>query len=206
MLTWLTRRQGDKSEEIRDRVQLRTGDGRAPTVRRERSKNSEPKAARQSPADKPTAPIPTRSSSKPNSNGDAACSIRACVDSNPLRTPYPWGPNNANGKVPLLIVIMPLPAPVAAGLPVYRRELGLPAPGMDRSRHRWTADVGAARRMRSKRAAADRGCNRRQRQQGFDRPPSAPWLFDDRDDPVGGLQIRTLGRYRTDAAGARCRR
>jgi len=30
-----------------------------------------------------------------------------------------------------------------------------------------------------------------------------PWLSDGGDDPVGGLQIRTLGRYRTDAAVAR---
>ena len=36
-----------------------------------RSKNSEPQAARQSPVDNPTAPIPTRSSNRPNRNGDA---------------------------------------------------------------------------------------------------------------------------------------
>ena len=78
---------------------------------RGRSKNSEPQAARQSPADKPTARIPTRSRTKPNKNGEAACSLRAGADSNPLRRPYPWGPNNANGKVPLVIMIMPLPAP-----------------------------------------------------------------------------------------------
>src|ERR1700731_3974155 len=89
----------------------RTGEGYVATARRGRSRNNEPKAARHSPADSPTAPIPTRSSSKPNRNGDAACSIRAGADSKPLRTPYPPGPNNANGKVPLAIVIMPLPAP-----------------------------------------------------------------------------------------------
>ena len=76
-----------------------------------RSKNSEPQAARQRPADKLTARMPTWSSSKPNRNGEADCSVRAGADSNPLRRPYPWGPNNDNGKVPLLIVIMPLPAP-----------------------------------------------------------------------------------------------
>src|ERR1700731_761078 len=89
----------------------RTGEGYVATARRGRSRNNEPKEARHSPADSPTAPIPTRSSSKPNRNGDAACSIRAGADSKPLRSPYPPGPNNANGKVPLAIVIMPLPAP-----------------------------------------------------------------------------------------------
>src|SRR3984893_12547516 len=89
----------------------RTGEGCVATARRGRSRNNEPKAARHSPADSPTAPIPTRSSSKPNRNGDAACSIRAGADSKPLRSPYPPAPNNANGKVPLAIVIMPLPAP-----------------------------------------------------------------------------------------------
>ena len=44
---------------------------RPATPARRRSRNSEPKAARQSPADNPAAPIPTRSSSKPNRNGEA---------------------------------------------------------------------------------------------------------------------------------------
>jgi hypothetical protein len=50
----------------------------------------------------------------------------------------------------------------------YRRKLGLPPPGMDRSRYRSTADVGAARRMRSKRTAANRGRHRRQRELRLD--------------------------------------
>src|SRR5580704_9370304 len=53
----------------------------------------------------------------------------------------------------------------------YRRKLGLPAPGMVRSWYRSTADVGAARRMRSKRTAANRCRHRRQREFRLDRPP-----------------------------------
>src|SRR3984893_17107150 len=89
----------------------RTGEGCAATARRGRSRNNEPKAARPRPADSPTAPTPTWSRSKTKRTGDDACTTRAGADSKPLRSPYPPGPNNANGKVPLAIVIMPLPAP-----------------------------------------------------------------------------------------------
>src|SRR3984893_6067777 len=101
----------DNSVIQRFALEPRAGEGCAATTRRGRSRNNEPKAARHSPAVNPTAPIPTRSSSKPNRNGAAACSILAGADSKPLRSPYSPGPNNANGKVPLAIVIMPLPAP-----------------------------------------------------------------------------------------------
>src|SRR3954468_21186444 len=60
---------------------LDRGEGRAATASRGRSRKSEPKAARQSPADNPSAPIPTRSSSTPNRNGAADCSVRAGADS-----------------------------------------------------------------------------------------------------------------------------
>jgi hypothetical protein len=91
--------------------------------------------------------------------------------------------------------------------PAYRytvEKLSLPAPGLDRSGHRSTADVRAAHRVRRKR--------------GYDKSwpslataPTAPRssaarLCNSGDHLLSRLQIWTLGRYRADAAIARGRR
>ena len=64
------------------RTQPRIVEGCAATAWRRRSRNSDPKAARQSPADNATAPIPAAASSRPNRNGAAACTVRAGAESN----------------------------------------------------------------------------------------------------------------------------
>src|SRR5215204_4173182 len=78
-----------------------------------RSSRSDANAARLSPAESSTAAAPISSRNTPNRNGADDSETRAGAESMPVRSPYPAGPKTARGKVPLAIVIKPLPAPCA---------------------------------------------------------------------------------------------
>ena len=79
------------------------------------------------------ADTPPYSRHSPNRNGAVACNSRDRAEINPVRAPYPTGPNTANGNVPLAIVNTPLPIPcnttktAAAGPPTNAAETQLDA-------------------------------------------------------------------------------